>query len=327
MGLMLGISGVGSMASLFAAKLALTTPNGQQRPIVIGNWAEQIRAINIRGILLTHLDGKRERVAVKAITPIDAPKLDVLLILNKSWQTARVASDLAHCMSPDSLILTLQNGLGNDCVLRQRMESTVLQGITTEAANRPAIGRVIHAGAGNTLIPNAIHPYAKSLYARLNRAGLATRFCSDANVAIWNKLLINLAINPVTALFDLRNGEVLQQPQVLAIACAAAREAASLAQFLGIEVTSNIEAQIVNVCAATSENVSSMLQDVRADRPTEIESLCGAIVKLAQEHHLEVPLNNALYELLLAGNKEIRSKEELLNELLSKIGDGAYEGV
>ncbi|MEL6824294.1 MAG: 2-dehydropantoate 2-reductase, partial [Calditrichota bacterium] len=282
MGLNLGICGVGSLASLFAAKLASLGSDSPVRVHMIGNWEDQIQHINQHGLSLISATDSIKDIRVSALHWQDCPQLDIAIVLNKSYQTEATAKYLANRMSKSGLVITLQNGLGNTDVLKSYIDCKVLSGLTSEAANRPRLGAVVHAGTGKTIIESSMHPLMATLLNILVRAGFDVESSSRIENEIWNKLLINIAINPLTAIFDIKNGQLLEDDVLISVACDAAVEVAAVANKLGLPIA-DIESTIKSVCRNTAENHSSMLQDIKSGRETEIDSLCGAVVRYGEK--------------------------------------------
>ncbi|MOA32778.1 putative 2-dehydropantoate 2-reductase [compost metagenome] len=129
------------------------------------------------------------------------------------------------------------------------------------------------------------------------------------NNRIYHKLLINAVLNPLTALFDVKNGELPAHPTRMALMRALYEETALILKGAGMQLESDGWAQIIEVCERTSGNVSSMLSDVRAGRKTEIGAINGAVVRLAEQQQLKAPCNRAVMELVDALSKRSKMGE------------------
>jgi len=122
---------------------------------------------------------------------------------------------------------------------------------------------------------------------------------------LWSKLVINAAINPLTALLRVPNGELLARPSAQSLMDAAAREAAAVARALGRRLTfSDPVAAAQAVAQRTAVNHSSMFQDVQRGAPTEIDAICGAIVAAGEGCGVATPVNRTLWLLVKALIKE-----------------------
>jgi 2-dehydropantoate 2-reductase len=144
------------------------------------------------------------------------------------------------------------------------------------------------------------------LEAALKSADFKVKIVENAMSLVWGKLVINAAINPLTALLKVPNGELLERPAARAVMGALAREAAQVAYAEGIDLP--FDDPIVaaeEVAARTAANHSSMLQDAMRGAPTEIEAICGAIVKSAEKHKIGAPVNWVCWQLVRAmGTRE-----------------------
>lgn len=191
-------------------------------------------------------------------------------------------------------MLSLQNGLVDELLCRALPDGVrCAQGVTTEGAYRDGAG-IVPAGAGTTLLPPQFAPLAR----RLRAAGFDARLERDLARARLGKLLVNVCINPVTALFRVRNGKVLVPPYAR-YAEALAREAAPVLAAEGLALSPEAAwTRVAAVARATARNRSSMLQDLRARRATEIDYLTGALLRLARRHRHALPTHRAFYRLI-----------------------------
>jgi 2-dehydropantoate 2-reductase len=295
------IVGTGALACLFAARLAAA---GVQITL-LGTWTEGLEGLRARGVRLEKVDGSADAFPVRATdNPADCEGARLALVLVKSWQTERAATQLAACLAPDGLALTLQNGLGN----RERLASAlgpsrVALGVTTTGATLLGPGKVRPGGEGTLSL--GAHPRLESLAALLEQAGFAIEIVPEADDLLWSKLVINAAINPLTALLHVPNGELLARPSVRPLMAAAAREAAAVATALDRRLTyPDPVAMAEAVARRTATNHSSMYQDVLRGAPTEIDAICGAIVTAGEGCGVPTPVNWTLWLLIKALNEK-----------------------
>ncbi|MBP1694040.1 MAG: hypothetical protein H6Q37_1923 [Chloroflexi bacterium] len=291
------IVGTGAMACLFAARLAEA-----RKPFkILGNWSDGIQALQQHGVRLVEVDNREKAYPVVATRHVkDCIGTNFALVLVKSWQTERTARQLVDCLSPDGLALTLQNGLGNREVLAKELGTArVGLGVTTLGANLIGPGKVRPAGEGVTTL-NA-HPRLAPLADLLRSAGFLVEYSPDANGLLWGKLVINAAINPLTALLGVPNGELLARPTARALMAAAAREAAAVAVARGIALPfPDPVVAVESIARRTAANISSMLQDVLRGAPTEVDAISGAIVQAGTQTGLPTPVNRTLWQLVKA---------------------------
>jgi 2-dehydropantoate 2-reductase len=131
-----------------------------------------------------------------------------------------------------------------------------------------------------------------------NLAGIETRVVDDVRQVIWEKLLVNVGINAITALTHIRNGQLLDLAVTRELARSAIEEAAAVAKAQGIAVRSDIIEHVFRVARATSANRSSMGQDVDHQRPTEIGAINGVVVQEGVRRGCATPVNQALTALV-----------------------------
>ena len=292
------IAGTGAMACLMAARLAACGTSVS----MFGAWPEGLEAIGKHGVRLIDVDGAERAYPVRiAAIPDDCRDARYVLVLVKSWQTENRAQQLAACLPPDAFVLTLQNGLGNLETLAAALGSDhVFQGVTTLGANLVAPGVVRSAGDGTINIggsPDRLSP----LTDLLRQAGFTVQIAADTRSLLWGKLVINAAINPLTAILRVPNGALLEIPAAATLMDAAALEVAAVAAVLGIDLPyPDPIAAARDVARRTARNRSSMLQDVERRAPTEIDAICGAVVRLGEQAGVPTPTNRVLWLLVQA---------------------------
>ncbi len=287
------IAGTGAMACLFGAKLA---PFAEVT--LLGTWEQGIAAIRERGIILE--EGEQEtRVRVGATcAPSDCAGTELALVLVKSWQTDRAARQLAGCLVPDGLALTLQNGLGNLEQMQALLgpERSAL-GVTAQGATLLGPGHVRMGGKGPTDVGE--HPRAQPAVSLLLQAGFETRLAGRVESLVWGKLVINAGINALTALMRIPNGALLESPELTDLMEAAARETAAVAAAKGIALLyPDPAARVREVARATAANRSSMLQDVLRGAPTESDAINGAVMQEGERLGVPTPVNEVLWKLM-----------------------------
>jgi 2-dehydropantoate 2-reductase len=288
--------GTGAMACLFAARLAPVVDL-----IMLGTWEEGIRALQKDGVRIIEADGSENRISVRATNQLTECAGAVnALVLVKSWQTARAANQLATCLAENGIALTLQNGLGNLEQLQERLgNDRATLGVTTMGATLVGPGLVRVGGEGPThIVPN---PCLEPMLNWLRQAGFLVQESSDLEGLVWGKLVINVGINPLTAIMRVANGELLGRKDAIWLMNAAAREAEAVANAKGVSLPfSEPELEILNVAHRTAKNHSSMYQDILRGAPTEIEAICGAIVAEGERFGVPTPINETYYHLIRA---------------------------
>jgi 2-dehydropantoate 2-reductase len=273
---------------------------------LVGTWPDQLRALAAGPLRVIEPDGTERRVPVRATGDLDAiAPVDIALIVTKTPKTAAAARGAARILKPGGLAISLQNGAGNREVLAGIVgDERAAVGVTTLGATTDGQpGLVIIGGTGPTTLATRFpgDPAVAALADLFRRAGLEVRVVEDASGAIWGKLAINAAINPLTALLGVRNGALLESGWARAMMAAAAREVAAVAAAQGIALPfDDPAAEAETVARRTAANVSSMLGDVRRGVPTEIDAICGAVVRAGETHGAGAPVNRALHALVKA---------------------------
>ncbi len=283
------ICGTGALATLFAARLSAACI----RVTMLGSWPEAIAALNRDGARLGD-----DVYPVRAVSdPRECQGAGLALVLVKAWQTERSARQLAECLAEDGIAVSLQNGLGNRETLAAHLSpSRVKQAVTTLGATLLGPGQVRFGGEGVISLEAA--PALDVLAAHLTESGLRVERVEAIESLVWGKLVINTAINPLTALFKIPNGKLLESPPAREMMAALARETAVVAALQGVSLPfADPLAAVEAVAQRTATNHSSMLQDVLRGAPTEIDAICGAVARLGGE---KAPLNRAMWQLVKA---------------------------
>lgn len=294
----IAVVGAGAMGSLFGGLLAESGADVWLLDI----WAEHVKAVNENGLNIER-EGKFRSVSVKATTdPNRIGISDLVIIFVKSTNTSQAAKTAKFLMDDSSLILTLQNGMGNADTIAEVIEPTrIIAGTTSHGATMLGPGSIRHAGIGPTTIGMwADGGKDKALYIAkfLTEAGIKTEAVDDIQNVIWNKLLVNVGINAITALTGIKNGQLLDLSATRDISRAAVEEAMELARAQGVMIREDSVGHVFEIAKATSPNRSSMGQDIDNKRLTEIEAINGFVVREASKIGLKVPVNKTLTALI-----------------------------
>ncbi len=300
------IVGTGALACLFASRLSAAGTS----VTMLGTWEAGLQALQRRGVRVATGEGVERSHPVQATADPDAcAGARIALVLVKSWQTVRAAAQLAQCLAFDGVALTLQNGLGNRETLTDALgEDRVALGVTTTGATLLGPGRVRPGGEGAVSV--GTHPRLDPLIGILQQAGFTVEQVPQADDLLWSKLVINAAINPLTALLRVPNGELLRRPSARTLMAQLAREASAVARALGRQLTyPDPAATAEEVARRTAANHSSMFQDVQRGAPTEIDAICGAIVSVGEQQGVPTPVNRTLWRLVKASLEGVEEKE------------------
>jgi 2-dehydropantoate 2-reductase len=292
------IMGAGAMGSLFGGLLALS---GEEV------WLVDIREDHIQALVSTGLTveegGKKQRIPVHATKEVASiGKADLILFFVKAYHTEKAVSDALVLQKEDTVFLTLQNGLGNEEAICKRVDPRkVVLGVTNHGATFLGPGRIRHAGWGKTYIgelDGKVTARVTQLAQVFTQAGIETEVSSNIQSLVWNKLFINVGINPVAALTGLKNGHLLDYPETLRLMEALVSEAVAVARKKGILIEGNPIEKVKAVAEATRENRCSMGQDFDNRRKTEIDAINGAVVREAERLGISVPYNQMITDLV-----------------------------
>lgn len=221
---------------------------------------------------------------------------DLLLVTLKAWQVSNAVRALTQQLPESCPILLLHNGIGTLEEL-SRLQNPILLGFTTQAAKRDG-NVIVHVANGTTHIgPGNLQAAGYSYLAdTLHQSLPDVAWHNDIGSASWNKLAVNCVISPLTVLYNCRNGDLLEHDEEIFDIC---DEVAHVMEREGFNTsTENLFSHVKHVIECTAENISSMLQDIREQRHTEIDYITGYLLRRARANGIPVPLNTRLYELI-----------------------------
>lgn len=301
-----------------AGRLAAVAGSGQavEDVVLFGRQSAHLDAIRANGLTIAERDGSPNVIPLRATTDAaDVRGSDVVLVLVKAWATAEAVAPLNPYLTRDTIVITLQNGLGNASALRtslmrEGVRPHVYLGVTTQAAMRAEPGHILHTGAGITAIGRRTNPanaLLRDIAKAMSGSGLQTVAVDDIHRWVWRKLAVNAAINPLTALGNVRNAAISADPGLRMAADVIAREVVAVGTASGVKIDlGEVLASIDEVARSTGDNRSSMLVDLDLGMPTEIDAINGAIVSEARRHSIRVPANQLLTALVRAREGRVR---------------------
>jgi 2-dehydropantoate 2-reductase len=293
------VVGCGAVGSLFAANLA------QLDDVEVWAYdqsANHVSAINEHGLRLSGA-GKvvgRLRATTDAA---ELPACEFGIVATKAMHTEAAIAATAGAFA-DGCVATVQNGLGNEEVLAEHVEH-VIRGTTFPAGRLLGPGHVQWDVKGDTTFgPFEPRPAPLEEIERLadacTRAGMPARAVADARGPQWRKVIFNAATNPIGALTGLTHGRVCEDPALRRLVSGLVDEGKAVAAAQRIELDADPE-QLIDHAAKPEvayDHKASMLQDVEARRPTEIDYLNGGIVRFGEELGVPTPLNRAVWALV-----------------------------
>jgi 2-dehydropantoate 2-reductase len=294
----IAVIGCGAVGSLFAAHLAKA---GEVEVWVYDVWREHVDAIRRDGL---RISGAAE-FSAKLNATSDAkalPRCDYGIMATKAIHTRRAIEQAAHAFDDKSAVCSVQNGVGNEEIIAEHVKY-VIRGTTFPAGHALAPGHIGFDIKGDTWIgpfePTGT-PFGRveELAGLLARSGMNTIPLRDARGAQWTKLIFNAGTNPVGALTLLHHGAATRFPPTGELFDALFAEGEAVAAKLGIQLHGDPRELVRKGANAPGKHRASMLQDVVAKRPTEVDFMNGAIATWGDKTGVPTPLNRALWQLI-----------------------------
>ncbi|MBK3472071.1 putative 2-dehydropantoate 2-reductase [Pseudomonas carnis] len=278
------ILGAGSLGTLWATRLARA---GVPVRLILRNEARLADYRAGQGLTLVE-QGVEQTYPVVGETPDSPEPIHRLLVACKAYDAQSAIAQLHPRLAPDAELILLQNGLGSqDAVAAQVPLARCIYASSTEGAFREGDWRVVFAGHGYTWLGDASHPTPPLWLNDLQAASIPHDWASDILTRLWRKLALNCAINPLTVLYQCRNGGLQAHACEVATLCA---ELAELLECCGQPAAAqDLHSEVQRVIQATAANYSSMHQDVANHRRTEISYLLGYACQAAARHQLVLP--------------------------------------
>lgn len=304
------IVGPGAMGCLFSARLF----NAGHDVTLLDHNDKRADKISRQGIDVQGVSGNYT-AGVPVISETTGIKPDFIFICVKSGKTREAAESVRGIFTENTLVATLQNGLGNVEILKEILsDNRVIGGITSEGATSLGKGKIRHAGRGHTTLgpEKDFGDPLRNIVEILNDAGFSTSSADNVDDLIWGKLIINAGINALAAITGLKNGRLIEYEDSLNIMEHAVEEAVSVSKAKNINLPYDDPFEkVTEVCRDTSNNIASMLQDVLNRKVTEIDFINGAICREGESLGIPTPVNQTLTRIV----KTIQSgyNERILN--------------
>jgi 2-dehydropantoate 2-reductase len=305
----IAVLGAGAMGSLYGAMLK----EAGEDVWLLNRWEEHIRAIREKGLTISSASGDRNVFVRSTTDPAEIGRADLVIVFVKSYDTRDAIKGALSLVGEKTTVLTLQNGLGNVEQLTETVgESRVLAGITGFGSTVLAPGHIRHAGVGDTVMGELSEirtPRIEELFRVFDSAGLRPVIAENLPGAIWGKLLVNVGINPITALASVKNGQIAAIPELTDIMAKAVGEALEVSRRKGITLFPAVDPfeHVREIARRTKDNVSSMRQDVERGKRTEIDAISGAIVREGKALGVPTPVNALLTQLIKGLEKGSRT--------------------
>jgi 2-dehydropantoate 2-reductase len=281
------IYGAGSIGSVIGAILS------QYNKVVLIGRKEHVDVINMHGLKISGDINKtfwvNAQISLKDISP-----KTLIIITTKAHDLKNACREINNIIKDDTVVLLLQNGLYNENIARKYFpNNVVLRGITNMAAELTEPG-FVRWWKGEVIIEDSgVSREVKNVF---ERCGLVTKISNDILYDVWMKTVINCVINPLTAIFRVRNNEILED-NLRMIRHSIIKECVAVANADGVKLPSNLD-EYVDKVIGRYVNYSSMCQDIMRGRKTEIDFLNGMIVELGKRYGIPTPVNEVLVNLI-----------------------------
>lgn len=248
--------------------------------------------------VIVEREESRSADQLPVITADDPVRISHLLVTTKAYDVLEAVAGVAHLLNKNCTVLLLVNGLGLAEQLGDDWPNLdIYCGTATEGAYNIAAQHICHAGRGETRIGKEGQQTPPGWFKQWEHATETCVWDNNIASALWSKLTINCIVNPLTAVYGCRNGELARRSELASQLESLCDEVACISRAAGFaDIAEKLKPTVAAVIAATADNRSSMLQDVESGRPTEIDYITGHLLKVAERYGIQSPHNRSLLE-------------------------------
>ena len=282
------VLGAGAIGSFYGALLS------RKNDVTLIGRRSHVEAINAKGLEIS--GDVQERFFVKAETKIKRIHPHSLILLTtKAHDSAKALTDTKSLLKDNTVILILQNGLGNkelvEGIVGDKIE--VLRGLVIVGAEFSEPGKIIFWNGETILEQTETSVKIAELF---NESGLKTRVSNEFEREVWNKLVVNCVVNPLTAILRVRDNEIVTEA-LKEVRHGIIDECVRVGRAEGMVFEPDLKG-LIDKSILRYINFSSMCQDLMRGKRTEIDFLNGKIVELGRRHHVPTPINETLVSLI-----------------------------
>lgn len=304
------IVGGGAIGRIFAASFV----KGENDVIIVDSNQNVVRQMQKTGVgVIGYQDNNMDNaefVPIKAVSnPSSIESCDLVLLTVKSFATQPAAKSVAHLVSSNSPILFMQTGLGNQAILREMFPvDAILAGLTFLSGTVLGHSIVRQGRWGMTFIgelggvgelTGEITPRVKKICQAFQESGIDTKYSSRIIGRLWAKVITYATINTLSSVFKVPNGRLMQNKESIKLVRQLLQEGEFVAKARGVEpIMDDLFELFEEICRESTDNLSSMLQDILNGRKTEIEAQSGAIARYAKSYGIEVPRHEMMASIL-----------------------------
>lgn len=294
------VFGVGGVGGYFGGRLAQAGND-----VTFIARGEQLRAIQNTGLMVDSLAGDFVIYPAKATADVnEVGQVDLVILGVKAWQVPEAAIAMKNLVGPNTTVLPLQNGVDAAAQLAAELGANrIIGGLCRIVSYVVAPGHIRHAGFNPSVVIGELDNERTSRVVEIEKtfkdAGIETTIAADISVALWMKFLFIASFSGVGAIANAPAGIIRTDPQLRAQMLQAMEEIYKLAHARKIMLPPNsIETVMAGVNSLPEDATSSMQRDIAANKPSELESQSGAVVRMAHESGVEVPTHEFIYATL-----------------------------
>ncbi|WP_144391672.1 ketopantoate reductase family protein [Pleionea sediminis] len=245
--------------------------------------------------------GESSKISLAQTTAEHCSGIQNLLVCVKAYQLEAALKSIETCLAPNAVILLMQNGMGNKEVFNNLLpKKQCLLASNSHGAYFKTANELVYAGKGQLIVGPSTPSYPIKA---------SVQFCHHLNVALpeviwnnridlvlWKKVVVNAIINPLSVLYQCKNGELISNPVYFKHVENLVNELKPLLESVQPELTiDDLLKEVIKIAEKTASNFSSMYQDVQRQRPTEIESITGFLLSESKKQGIALPGHKEIY--------------------------------
>lgn len=295
------VIGAGAMGCLYGSYLSR-----ENHVIMLDVYEPQVENINKNGITVLEEDGSQQHFTnVRAMKSGTCKEVaDLVIVFVKSTHTESSLEENKELFGENTLVMTLQNGAGNDRKIAKYVKKeNIIIGTSKHNSVNMGNGTIRHSGTGVTTIGSNLKENSnlEKICRLLTEAGFSAAISDDIQRIIWSKLFVNLSINTFTAITQSPICSMIENHYAWDFAEKMICEAVDVAEADGTHFSyMEVLNMVHHVCEDAGKGYSSMYQDVKRCVPTEIDAINGAIIEQARRYNVPVPYNTLIVDLIHA---------------------------
>lgn len=305
----IAILGAGAMGSLFGGYLSR-----RNKVYLIDTNEHIVSQINSKGLFVTNPEGTKEQYTVAAIHDVSSLGefvADLVIVFVKGMHSESAIKAALPIISENTYVLSLQNGIGHEIVLSKFVKpEQILVGTTQHNCATLVPGSVKHGGNGITRIgrvsgtTNDIEPLAINF----TLAGIKTEVADNYKVQVWEKIFTNISASALTGVLQVPLGFIVANKSAWDLCQLLVYEAITVAKADGVTFDYQTEIEKVKkVCENSPQGLTSIYSDLANGRKSEVDTISGGVVKLAQKYQIDVPYHEFLVKIIHALEGKIKT--------------------